>query len=421
MVAYYFPPMGLSGVQRVAKFVKYLPEFGWEPEVLTVEPGGYFAYDESLLEEVKKAGVRTHRTKSWDPTRLFGKKRTVQLPAEGSRRWLTALSQFVFIPDNKMGWRFHAVRAGARRHKEAPFDLIFSTAPPYTAHLIGASLSRKCGIPLITDFRDDWVGNPRHLYPTPVHRWLHLRLERRVLRASAGTLAINKPISDALEKRHAQSSLSSTFTVLPQGFDPADFDNTQPPADPVKMRLVYTGVFYDAQTPDYFLRALANLIARRPETGDQLEALFVGLIPATSQKLVASLDLEKVVRYEGYLPHNEAVAHLLAADVLWMTIGRRPGAEGISTGKLFEYMGAGKPILALTPEGTARETLNPYGAATIVEPDDTEAISQAIEALWEQWKKGTLPRPDAAYIAQFNRKNLTKKLAQVFEEALPEG
>ena len=184
VIAYYFPPMGLSGVQRVAKFVKYLPEHGWQPTVLTIEPAGYYAYDTTLLHEVKQAGVAICRTASWDPTRFFRRHQTIPLPSEPQRRRLSTVSQLLFVPDNKIGWLPHALRAGRRLLKERAFDAIFSSAPPYTAHLIAARLSRQSGVPLVVDFRDDWVGNPRHVYPTPLHRYLNGRLER--LGASMG-------------------------------------------------------------------------------------------------------------------------------------------------------------------------------------------------------------------------------------------
>lgn len=416
VVAYYFPPMGLSGVQRVAKFVKYLPDFGWRPTVLTVEPGGYFAYDETLLREVEAAGVEIVRTPSWDPTRLFGRKRTVALPDESTRRRLSNLSQFFFVPDNKLGWLPHAVRAGRRLLRAQAFDAVFSSAPPYTAHLVAARLARQSGRPLIADFRDDWVDNPRHVYPTRWHRRLHERLERRVVRASRRVTAINAHIRDALVRRNGGDAVARRISVLPQGFDPADFERPAAPRDPARMRLLYSGVFYDAQTPDVFLRALAAWLERRPGARDRVEAVFVGLVPEASRALAERLGLGGVVRYEGYLAHDEAVARLRSADALWMTIGRRPGAEGISTSKLFEYFGAGKPILALVPEGAAREALAPHRAAVVVDPDDASAAAAALDDLFRRWEEDRLPRPDPEYVRRFDRRRLAGKLAALLSE-----
>lgn len=417
IIAYYFPPLGLSGVQRIAKLAKYLPENGWHPVVLTAEPGGYFAFDASLLAEVEAAGVEIHRTPSLDPTRWLGRRRPIRMPNEARRRWWARVNHLVFVPDSRVGWYPWAVREGKRLLRARRFDAILSSAPPYTGHLVGASLSRWSGLPLLVDFRDDWLGNPRHVYPTPLHRRLHARLERRVVRASRRVTTINDHICRALSARTGGPG-APPFSVLPQGFDPDDFTREPAPRTPGRMRLLYAGVFYDVQTPDPFLRALALLLERRPMLRDQIEAFFVGLVPEPSVALARSLGLSEVVHLAGYLPHAETVAHLQAADVLWMTVGRRAGAEGISTSKLFEYMGSRKPILALVPEGTVREALAPYGAAVVAPPDDVEAIAGALEGLWERWHAGTLPAAEASYVRQFDRRVLAAKWAGWLDESV---
>ncbi len=417
VIAYYFPPMGLSGVQRVTKLVKYLPQHGWQPVVLTVAPGGYFAYDAAMLAEVEAAGVEVRRTASLDPTRLFGR-RTVALPREDRRQRWTLLSQALFVPDNKIGWLPSAVRAGRELLRTRRFDAILSSAPPYTAHLVARSLSRWSGLPLVADFRDDWLGNPRHVYPTPLHRALHRALERRVCRASRFVTAINEPIRAGLALRNTGRADAPSYRLMPQGYDPADFEVAPAPRAPGRMRLLYSGVFYDAQTPDYFLRALAALLDRRPALRLRIEAVFVGLFPEASRHLVDALGLADVVRCTGYVSHPEAVANLRAADVLWLTVGARPGAEGISTSKLFEYVGARKPILALVPEGAARDALEPYGAAFVAPPDAEQEIEAALAALVERWEQGTLPRPDEAYARRFDRRNLAGEWAHLLEESV---
>ncbi|MEZ4701450.1 MAG: glycosyltransferase [Rhodothermales bacterium] len=411
IVAYYFPPMGLSGVQRIARFVKYLPEFGWQPEVLTVDPAGYFAYDASLLDELVDRGIPIHRTTSFDPTRLFGKSAQVALPAETSRRRLTALSSWLFVPDNKIGWLPAAVRHGKRLLAEKRFDAVLATVPPYTGALIGRKLARHAGIPLALDFRDDWVGNPRHVYPTPLHRRLHLLLERRALDAAGAVFTINPRIRDALRARHAGAVPADRFAVLPQGYDAEDF--ARPPAQRLdgRCRFVYSGVFYDRQKPDYFLRALARVVTDHPDLRDRVEAGFVGLLPGYVAGLVQSLGIEDLVVPTGYLPHPDAVGHLMAADVLWMTVGSGPGQEQISTSKLYEYMGTDKPILGLVPEGAARDALREDAAAVVVAPEDVAGIALAMERLIRQHVTNALPQVERSLRSRFERKSLTAELA----------
>ena len=417
--------MGLSGVQRTAKFLKYLPRHGWESTVVTCRPHGYFAYDDSLLHEVEEAGITIHRTASWDPTRLFGKRTTVDMPRESVRQGLSTLSQWVFIPDNKVGWMRPAFGQALSILKQKPYDLIYSSAPPYTSHLAAARLARKTGLPLVLDFRDDWVGNPRHIYPTPFHRACSTRLEGRALKAADRVVVIGDAIRESLATRHPDILTPENVQVIPQGFDPADFDaEPRIPAltmDPEVFTLLYSGVFYDAQSPEPFLRGLAALVEREPALRNRLRAVFMGLLPAFAKPLAAQLHIEDMVHHTGYLPHEEAVSGLLAADALWMTIGRAEGSERIWTGKLYEYFGSGKPVLGLVPEGVARKALKEYGASTIVEPDaPPDAIADAIGQLYEQWSRGRLPHPDPAWIAGFDRERLAGALAGIFNDIVQE-
>ncbi len=415
VVAYYFPPMALSGVQRIAKFVKYLPDFGWTPTVLTVEPRAYFAYDTTILEELEEAGIEIIRTSSLDPTRIFSRPGRLAMPGETARKGFSYLSQLAFVPDNKIGWKRPALRRAVDLVESRAFDLVFSTAPPYTAHLIGAALSRRTGIPLVADFRDDWVGNPRHVYPTRAHRLLNQRLESRVVRTAARVVTINRFIGQALTDRNSRDGWQPSVSIIPQGYDAADFPSTTPPSVG-KLRLLYSGVFYDVQTPDFFLRAVHTLLRRQPDLSDKLELEFVGALPRTSLGVIKELGLSDIVRYEGYLSHRKTVERLTGADVLWMTVGRRKGAEGISTGKLYEYFGARKPILALAPEGAVREVLSEHGAAFIAEPDDTASILQALNRIVDLWKARDLPIPREDFVNQYERRHLTGLLAQLFDD-----
>ncbi len=420
LIAYYFPPMGLSGVQRVAKFARYLPDYGWEPIVLTVHPGGYFAYDATLLDEVEAAGVSIHRTFSLDPTRLFQGRRSVPLPAESVRQRWSRLNGWLFIPDNKIGWLPPAVWRGLRLIRTQSIDTIFASAPPATALLIGALLHRWSGRPLVLDYRDDWLGNPRQVYPTRWHRRLHARLEQWTFRHTARITTINSYLQQTIAQRIPSGGPS--VHVIPHGFDPADFEAIAPePHATHKMRLLYSGVFYDAQQPDDFLRALAQWLAARPEARAHIEAVFVGLVPPHMPALIKRLDLQDVVILRGYLPHREAIAALKAADVLWMTVGEQPGAAGISTSKLFEYIGTCKPILALIPAGVGRQVLTEYGAAYLAPPHDVEAIARTLQRLYEDWKGGRLPAGKPSVVAQFDRRQLTGQLAMLLEETLQQS
>jgi glycosyltransferase involved in cell wall biosynthesis len=410
VVAYYFPPMGLSGVQRIARFVKYLPEFGWRPEVLTVDPAGYFAYDASLLDELTARGIPIHRTGSLDPTRLFGRRRVVRLPDEPTRRRFSAWSHWLFVPDNKIGWMPAALRRGRQLLEVTAFDAILATAPPYTSTLIGRRLAAAT-VPLVLDFRDDWLGNPRHIYPTLLHRRLHGRLERRALQAATRVITINERIRDAMWSRHRDAVPPDSFVVLPQGYDAEDFAGPAPSRSEGRCLFVYSGVFYDRQSPDTFLKALARVVARHPAWRERVCARFVGLLPAYVTGLARSLGIEDIIEATGYLPHSEVILHLRAADVLWLTVGPGPGQEQISTSKLYEYFGTDRPILGLVPDGAARDALLADGASLVVPPDEVGAVADAIERLVRLHGEGALPQPPPASRSRYDRRRLTAELA----------
>ena len=409
VVAYYFPPLGLSGVQRVAGFVRNLPACGWQPTVLTARPGGYFAYDESLRNPIEDAGIGVIRTRSLDPTRLFRPGSTVRLPSESRRRILASFSNWLFIPDNKAGWFPFAVQSGIRMAKTRTFRAIFSSAPPYTGHLVARILSKKLGLPLITDFRDDWVGNPRHTYPTGFHRRVHIWMEKNVLLQSSAVTTINTPILNALQKRHPD--LPVRGEVIPHGYDEYESPSLRP--DGTRLTLVYTGIFYDAQTPDYFLRGLDEYITRYPKMLTKLSVIFAGLVPDGFDDTVRTLGLSNIVQYMGYIKQSEVKRLHQKADILWMTIGSRPGASGISTGKLFEYMGTGKPILALIPPGTAREILLSYKSVYLAAPESTDEIVCALRKIQDDWQKQSFPVPDHEFRLRFCRRHLTQQLSNL--------
>ncbi len=417
VVAYYFPPMGLSGVQRIAKFVKYLPRYGWSPTVLTVRPGGYYAFDRDLDAEVADAGIEVHRSGSLDPNRVFGDARRVAMPDEGRRSVLAQISQALFIPDNKIGWYPFAVHLGRQLLERGGFDAVLASAPPYTASLVGSRLASEARLPLVLDFRDDWVGNPRHGYPTRVHRALHLRLEERAVSAASRVVTINETIAAALARRHPGLTRPE---IIPQGFDPADYPLEDAPPDR-KFSLIYTGVFYDAQRPDNFLDGLATFLAGRPKAREHVTARFFGHFPNDARERIARLGLDRIVEVGPYVTHRDAMREVARSSVAWLVVGRRPGAEQISTGKLYAYMGARRPVLALVPDGEARRELEAYGAAVIVNPDDVPAIARGIGSLYDAWSEKRLAEPDAAFVARFDRRRLAGQLARVLDSVTAES
>ncbi len=419
VIAYYFPPMGLSGVQRTLKFVKYFAQFGWHPTVLTVQPRGYLAQDDSLLEDLKGHNVTVVRTSASGPGKLLSRKETVRFPSEWSRKLLSRLSDTLFIPDNKIGWMRKAVSRAAALARETPFDMIFATAPPFTDFLIGRALKRKLNVPLVLDYRDPWVDYPFKFYPTPLHKLLNVILERRALRASSHVVTTNRKVKELILRRHRFLGYHD-IDIISQGFDPEDFRiaRSSPLDAPQRqaMRMTYAGVFWEDRKPDFFLRALADLMKEQPRLRGRIEARFVGNFREENKKLVARLGLHDAVTETGYLPHIDCIRELLASDALWMIVGDELG----SPGKTYEYIGAGKPILACAPEGFIKNAVLEAGGI-VTAPNDVPAIKEALMSLYTRWERHELRGPAPEVIERYDRVILTRSLVKIFESLLSEA
>jgi glycosyltransferase involved in cell wall biosynthesis len=414
LIAYYFPPLGLSGVQRTAKFAKYLVRYGWKPTVLTVEPAGYYAFDDSLLREVEEAGVEIVRTTSLDANRLFKKRGVVRLPSEFFRKVAGFIGDFLFIPDTKIGWKRRALKAALELTARTQFDAIMATAPPQTDFLIGMELKRRTGIPLLLDYRDAWLEYPFKFYPTPLHTWLHRRKERKVLHTSDGIVVTHRRIKESILRRHRQFNYND-IVIISQGFDAEDFADSVPRSGAIgRMRIVHAGTFYGHRSPDVLLRALHALVSHRPELRARFELRLVGAQRAQDIRLVKKLGLEDVVAFEGYLEHRTCVNLLRSADVLWYVNDN----DMSSPGKLYEYFAAGKTILASVVDGYTQQEIRESSGAVCVPLLDGQAHERALLDLLALFDKDSLAGVPAHFAERFDRFRLTGALAKQLESVI---
>ena len=419
VIAYYFPPMGLSGVQRTLKFVKYLPLYGWSPTVLTVAPQGYYAQDDSLLRELEGKDVTISRTTPSGPLRTLARKETVKLPREWVRKLLSMMSDTLFLPDNKIVWKRKAVDRALQLHRENPFDLIFATAPPFTDLMVGASVKAKINRPLVFDYRDPWVDYPFRFYATPLHKLRNAALERKALRASSHVVTTSRRVKELMIRRYRFLTFHD-IDIIPQGFDPEDFPRTPGQRAPRKnragtrpLRITYAGVFWEDRRPDFFLRALHDLLKESPRLRGRIEAVFAGNFRTENVRLVNRLGLNDSVAVLGYLPHEQCVRELMASDVLWMMCGDDLGTPG----KLYEYIGARKPILGCVPDGFLKQTLIEAGGVAVA-PDDVTGIKNALVNFYAQFERRELRGPREDVVEKYDRTHLTGNLVRLFESLL---
>jgi len=416
VIAYYYPPMGLSGVQRTLKFTKYMKRFNWDPTVITAGDVAYFAHDLNMLQEAEEAGIRIIRTEAFDLNAMIGKKYgTVNMPKEFLRKLYSRFTKTFFIPDNKKPWAKKAYAAAKELLSKESFDIIYVTIPPYSSFMYAAKLKKEFNIPLFVDYRDLWLGNHFAFYPTPYHRSRHKKLEYEALRASDKVVAINRRIKEKLLITYPFLTFEDVI-IIPHGYDPEDFKHeTNVKSSSTKMKLTYSGIFYESVTPKYFLQAFKKLSVERPDIAANIELEFIGHLRDENKKLILELGLNEFVRDHGYMEHIESVKKLQAADVLWMMVGKQPNADTISTSKLFEYFGTRKPVLGCVPEGAAAMALKDYGASFVCEPDNIEEIKNKIIDIHSKFVSKKLPVPKEEFVLKHDRVALTEQLTTSFQ------
>ena len=390
IVAFYFPPTGGGGVQRTLKFCKFLPEFGIDVHVLTPDDSKWFARDDRLLESVPES-TTVHRC------RFIGPRSSFRSDALRGRRGLGRLGvearyayQRALIPDKATPWMTTALPAGIGIVRREAIDVVMSTSPPSSAHLVAESIATAARRPFVADFRDSWLDNPhRHYEKAAVRakRAVITRMASSVGRRSAALVAATGSIAQELSRMHP--SAAHKTTVIENG---ADFDDFEGLAYERNQRftIVHAGSFFGHRTPATFLIAMQRLLERRPELRGRLLARFIGELRAEHREQARRLGIDDAWREEGFLPYAESIAAQRAADALLLLIPHADGrGDAVLSGKVFEYVAARRPILAaVPPNGAAANLIRGIGSGRVADGGDAEAISRELEALVDEWLAG---------------------------------
>lgn len=415
--------MGGSGVQRPVKLAKYLPEFGWNPFILVPEPGAYYHFDESLLSEIQSAGISVTRVKAKTlfhaAASVAGGGRVKVQPKEWKTKILSWLTSWFFLPDNKTGWIEPALSEARRLIANHQIEAVIATAPPYSNLMIAAGIRQEFGLPVIMDFRDDWLKSHWISYPTRRHYRRMQHIESSTLADADALTVVNAFYQKSLLERTPEPARSRIY-VVPNGYDPADFEEAAiaQPKKPARVAsqtftLLHSGRFYSGIQPDAILRCVQQFLKQYPHHRPQFKLQFQGGLTDAHRRLIAKLGLDDVTEDLGYLPHKQAVANLMKADALFLTLGEIPNIEAVTPGKLFEYIGSGKPVLAFLPEGISRELLTQYDAVFMADLTNAEAQQKALWQLFSDWQQKKLPQPDAAFQRQFSRKTIAAQFAEL--------
>jgi hypothetical protein len=423
IVSYNFPPMGGGGVLRVLKFCKYLPQFNWDPIVLTVKQHDTDFFDKNLFSDIPLTEV--HKTNCIDIPIIYkkylslasikNKNKNLNAELKGNQNIVKKLADnLILIPDSRIGWIPFALSTGMRICRNADVDLIFSTGGPWTNHLIGAMLNSITKLPWIADFRDSWTENSFTVYPFRSRKKVEEKMEKYVLINADSIVTATHSISKELMFKYPKIEIKK-YSVITNGFDSEDFTISNKTVSN-GFSIIHTGNFYGDRTAKYFLLALRELKKENFFLRNGIKVKFVGEVNKNEKNRIESFGLKNIVKCLGCLPHQECIQLLVESNILLLIVGNENSEV---TGKVYEYMAAKRHILALTGKGEVTDILRKTGMATIVNSTDVGEIKNAIERLYVLSKKNDLAtKYNKNFINKFDRKNLSSKLAALFYKTI---
>ncbi|RJR29430.1 MAG: hypothetical protein C4574_03580 [Candidatus Latescibacterota bacterium] len=390
MIVNFFPPAGGGGVYRPLSFVKHLSRLGWEITVVAPRPGEFWISDPGLEREVPPS-VRVVRTASLSGLRVLRALRGGR-GGSGSRRSssgygaLRRLGEFFLLPDTYAGWAPFAAREAGRLASSKRFDAVYSTSPPDSSHLAAMGLARRHRIPWVADFRDPWINLRLRTPPTPVHRFLHERMERAAARADL-VLVTTEAHEETMRRLYPECRVER----IPNGYEEEDFPSEPaavPPAEP--FTVTHCGMLTLGRSVRPFLEGFAAFAKRAPAKAAATRVAFVGARESANEELAGSLALADRVRFEDNLPHREVVRRERESHVLLLVKHDDERYRGLVPGKLYEYIGARRPILAIAPEGEAARIVASMRRGEVASIGDPADVAAKLELLHDRWRAGTL-------------------------------
>jgi len=433
MISTHFAPDIHVGAKRMTKFAKYLPNYGWQPLILTKEVGEYHGVDETLLQELPP-DLPIYRVQEW---RLPGSQ-TSSAPAtprvsnqskpmrtELRHRLLRAADFFLFYD---YSWLLPAFLTARRLVRENNIQVIYSSIPNSEAHLVALLLKLTMPVKWVCEYRDPWTRAPVAFYPptSPLQPLIEWALEGKVLAQADQLIFVGPKYCDrVLEGR--PSYLAAKAAILYNGYDEDDFAGL----DHIEMRhdfpftIGHIGTFGRWVTPDPFLRALGMAICQRPELGSRICVRFIGEVKYNSAmertipQIIQREGLDEVVGLEPFLSHRDALTQMKQCHCLLFIRNYLPEAPNeaamVVGAKIFEYIRAQRSILALVPpEGDAARLVRELGAGVAVAAEDMEGVVRAILEMYDAFCQGEVgASSDLIQIQQFEHKNQTKKLAEI--------
>ena len=427
IIAYYFPPLGMGGVQRAVKFAKHLPQFNWSPVVVTVKNIVYYATDYTLLSELND--VKIYRSGSLDPQRLLfllsklRKCKNNQNQGARSRSrekhgWIESLTRWLFIPDAKILWLPIAIVCAVRAAKVENIHIVMTTSPPHSSHFIGLFLKIFFRLKWIADFRDQWTGGHLDHSPTIFHQFANRLLEKAILKKSDAVIAVTPRLCKSMVSKCTLASNKKKCIMIPNGYDTEDIPQQRPAnMNKNKITFAYSGCVSQLANPEQFFKALHQFLEKNPDYQQNIKVIISGeTVNINLLYLMHLYELNDVVEITGYLPHKEAMEVLNRADVLLLLL-TGTGSRDVVPGKVYEYLAFCKPVLTLGPEGDMTKIIQESGIGIIADNNNIDAIERAITELVSQTVFSFKPtEKQKQYRRQFERRYLTGLLVEVLDD-----
>lgn len=424
VIAYYWPPSAGSGVQRWLKFVKYLREYGWEPIVYTPENPDFDIKDNELLKEIP-AGITVLKRPITEPfqfyNKLLGQKADKQvnpvMKGEGKPGWKARIGLWVraniFIPDSRMLWIRPSVSFLNQWLTNNHVDAIVSTGPPHSMHLIALGIKKKHKLPWLADFRDPWtrIDFFHELNLEPWAEKKHRNLEKEVIQTADHVVVVGQNMKDEYLELTRKP-----ISVITNGYDPSDIDLSTPVSLDEKFSIIHIGMLGKARSHTIFWEGLNQLRNEIPELREKLEVRIYGITDPIVLEQIKDFADRSWIKFLPYLPHHEVIQVQRRARVLLLSVNNVPSAKGIITGKIFEYLAIGRPVLCIGPvNGDAAAIINKASAGPVVDFDDILSFKESVVKLFDDYRIGKdLVVPSG--VEKYSRRTLCGDIAQILNE-----
>lgn len=414
-IAYLYPPIANSGTRRSLEFVNHLPDSGWEPIVLTVANPPSNSCEPSLLDEIRP-GTRVERVRLWSDiaaekiATVFGIFMDRNRVANGLR-W--RIERFFQIPDDCVAWRSTAIQHAIALYERERFDAIYATGWPWTSFLIAAEVSKKTGCPFVIDYRDLWKPSDaewdKH---TRLQKWIQPHLERKILRNASAVITTTPSFAKMLENDGARDKA----VCITNGFDPDDFSGatvSREPGEDYHVKITYTGVWRPGYGPDNLYAAIRHLKDKKSPCLARLKATVAGFPPGRAREY----EIEDIVEELGQVTHSRAVELMTSANALYLPVSKGLYEKASLPGKLFEYLGSNRPIIASSqPDSEVTAILCSVGGNCVVAPGDIEKLGDVIEKLCATDGSTPFSERIPGAVSRYERSSLTKELAALLEK-----